>query len=129
VTETRPKPLEGQAADAPAGALAAVLENATALARAEVRLAAAEARAWLLRIGVGLAVLWLSLLSLQVFVLLAALAPALYRSSGGSIVVAAWAPGFALLVALASLAFGVRELRQAKASNRDTPDGEKLHGN
>ncbi len=58
-------------------ALTAVVNSATAVARAELRLAAAEARAWLTRIAFGLVMLWLSLLFAQVFVLLMALAPVL----------------------------------------------------
>lgn len=88
--ESRPSP--EHAADA----LAAVLDNATALARAEVRLAAAEARAWLVRIGFGLTALWLALLLLQVFVLVLALSPVLAQNSSwgtlGSVLALALAP-------------------------------------
>ena len=104
--ESRPNP--EHAADA----LAAVLENATALARAEVRLAAAEARAWLVRIGFGLVALWLALLLLQVFVLLLALAPVLSeRVSWGGL---AWMLALSLVPALVVLVFAVRELRRVK---------------
>ena len=60
-----------------ADALAAVVNSATAVARAEVRLAKAEAKAWATRIAGGLVMLWLSLLLLQVFVLVLALTPVL----------------------------------------------------
>jgi hypothetical protein len=104
--ESRPSP--EHAADA----LAAVLDNATALARAEVRLAAAEARAWLVRIGFGLVALWLALLLLQVFVLLLALAPVLSERSSwgnlGSMLAIALAPALIVTVIAA------RELRRVK---------------
>jgi hypothetical protein len=56
-------------------ALAAVVNSATAVARAELRLVKAEAKAWLTRVGLSLALLWLLLLFLQVFVLVLALTP------------------------------------------------------
>jgi hypothetical protein len=56
-------------------ALAAVVNSATAVARAELRLVKAEAKAWLTRAGSSLVLLWLSLLFLQVFVLVLALTP------------------------------------------------------
>lgn len=65
------------ALDTPAQAVASVIDNATALARAELRLGAAEARTWLVRMSVGLVLVWLSLLLTQVFVLLLALTPLL----------------------------------------------------
>lgn len=104
--ESRPSP--EHAADA----LAAVFDNATALARAEVRLVAAEARAWLVRIGFGLVALWLALLLLQVFVLLLALSPLLVeQTSWGTL-------GSVLALALAPTAImsfiAVRELRRMK---------------
>jgi hypothetical protein len=74
------KPLEASPAS-PAldasDALGAVVNSAAAVARAELRLAAAEARAWLTRIGFGLVLLWLSLSLCQIFVLLLALTPVL----------------------------------------------------
>jgi hypothetical protein len=75
VVESSP-PLGG-ALDAPAQAVASVIDNATALARAELRLGAVEARAWLVRMSVGLVLVWLSLLLVQGFVLLLALTPLL----------------------------------------------------
>ena len=68
-------PSLGGALDAPAQAVASVIDNATALARAELRLGAAEARTWLVRMSVGLVLAWVSLLLVQVFVLLLALTP------------------------------------------------------
>ena len=58
-------------------ALAAVVNSATAVARAELRLLKAEAKAWLTRVGLGLGLLWLFMLLLQVFVLVLALTPVL----------------------------------------------------
>lgn len=98
--------------DTPAHALAAVVENATALARAELRLGAVEARAWLIRMGFGLVLLWLSLLLLQVFVLLLALSPLLLKEHSAQSV--AVVLGLALLPALISGAFAARELRRLK---------------
>jgi hypothetical protein len=49
-----------------------------------VRLVAAEARAWLVRIGFGLVALWLALLFIQVFVLLLALSPLLVEKTSWS---------------------------------------------
>ncbi len=120
--DSRPSP--EHAADA----LAAVLENATALARAEVRLAAAEARAWLARIAIGLVALWLSLLLLQVFVLLLALAPVLSeRTSWGGV---AWMLALSLVPALVVLFLAVRELRRVKGvghGNLDEHEDAKRH--
>lgn len=104
--ESRPSP------EHTADALAAVLDNATALARAEVRLAAAEARAWMVRIGFGLVALWLSLLFLQVFVLLVALSPVLSeRTSWGSLGLAL---ALALVPTLIMISIAGREWRRMK---------------
>ncbi len=65
-----------------ADALSAVVNSATAVARAEVQLVKAEARAWLTRIGWGLLLLWLSMFLLQGFVLLLALTPVLAQGHG-----------------------------------------------
>lgn len=70
-------PASRGALDTPVQAVASVIDNATALARAELRLGAAEARTWLVRMSVGLVLVWLSLLLVQVFVLLLALTPVL----------------------------------------------------
>jgi hypothetical protein len=104
--QARPSP------ENPADALGAVLENATALARAEVRLAAAEARAWLIRIGFGLVLLWLALLLIQVAVLVLALSPVLVQASSWSIV--GWVLALALVPAVVVTWLAVRELRRAK---------------
>jgi len=93
-------------------ALAAVVENATELARAELRLGMAEARAWVVRMGFGLALLWLSLLLLQVFALLLALSPLLLKEHSFSAVGAALA--LALVPAVLAGAFAARELARAK---------------
>jgi hypothetical protein len=96
----------------PADALTAVIDNATALARAEVRLLAAEARAWLVRIGFGLAMLWLALSLLQVLVLVLALSPVLAASSSWANV--GWAVGIALVPAAVVTFLAARELGRVK---------------
>jgi hypothetical protein len=98
--------------DTPAHALAAVVENATALARAELRLGAAEARAWLFRIGFGLVLLWLSLLLAQVFVLLLALTPLLLKEHSAGAVGLMLALAF--VPAVAAGGFAALELRRLK---------------
>lgn len=109
----------------PADALAAVLDNAAALARAEVRLAAAEARAWLIRIGFGLVLLWLALLLVQVFVLVLALSPVLVQSATWSRLGTMLA--LSLVPALAVTLLAVRELRRAKdLGNADRNAQSKL---
>ena len=102
----------------PAEALAAVVDNVTALARAELRLAAAEARAWLLRIGLGVALLWLGLMLTQVFALLVALSPVLLNAQSVTRVT---------LVLLLSLAptllvflLFARELRKLKETTHES---------
>lgn len=112
------------AADTPAEALAAVVDSATALARAELKLAAAEARSWLVRAGWGLTLLWLSLLLVQVAALLIALTPVL--STNHSISSLAWMLALALLPALAVFSFAVRELRRLKATTHAALDTRKL---
>lgn len=111
MTEPAPAP-QRSTLDTPAHVLAAVVENAAALARAELRLGAVEARAWLFRVGFGLVLLWLSLLLLQVFVLLLVLTPLLLQDHSARAVGAAL--GLALLPLLVSSAFAVRELRRLK---------------
>lgn len=96
----------------PAEAMAQVVENATELAKAELRLAAVEARAWLVRAGLGLALLWLSALLFQVVVLMLALAPlALVQASWARV---ALAVGLALAPALLAVGVAMRELRRLK---------------
>jgi hypothetical protein len=101
-----------RAPDNPADAVAAVLDNAAALARAELRLAAAEAKAWLVRIGLGVSLLWLGLMLTQVFVLLAALSPVLLHTQPWPHVT------LMLLLSLATtmgaFSFAARELRKLK---------------
>ena len=96
----------------PAEALSAVVDNATALARAELRLAFAEARAWLVRAGLGLLVLWLSLLLLQVLAFVVALSPVILMRAPWERV--ALMLGLALLPALACLGLAAREWRRLK---------------
>lgn len=101
-----------------ADALAAVVDSATAVARAELRLVKAEARAWLTRMGVGLLLLWLSLLLLQVFVLLLALTPVLAEGHTWQ----AW--GLTLLLSLLPTAsvcwLALRELKRLKELGNGT---------
>ena len=99
-------------ADSPAQALAAVVENATALARAELRLAAAETRAWVTRAAVGVTLLWFSLLLAQVFVLMLALSPLAAGDYPLPRVLAML--GLPLLPALVVFAYAMRELRRLK---------------
>jgi len=109
------------ATDSPADALAAVVENVTALARAELRLALMEARASLVKIFGALTLLWLALLLVQVFVLLLALAPVMLQSHSWSAVGAMLA--LALLPTMGVGAFAVRALSQLKEQRHGT------HGN
>lgn len=111
----------------PADALAAVLDDATALARAEMRLAAAEARAWLIRIGFGLVLLWFALLLLQILVLLLALSPVLAQTSSWSSV--GWALAIALVPAAIVTYLAARELGRAKdMSHAEFDKQSKLDG-
>lgn len=88
-TEARAAP------DSPAAAFSAVVENAGALARAELRLAASEAKAWLARVGLVLLLLWVSVTSAQVLILLLAISPLVLAEHG--------APSVALMLGLAAL--------------------------
>jgi len=98
--------------DKPSDALATVIENATALARAELRLAAAEAKGWLFRAGLGLVLVWLGLMLTQVFVFVLALSPlALTEHSVERVAVML---AVSLLPAVVVSAFAVRELRGLK---------------
>lgn len=106
-----------RAPEGPAAALSAVVDDAAALAKAEVRLAVAEAKAWLVRLGLGLVLLWLLLSFLQVLMLLAALSPlALVHHSISRV---------ALMLAIAlvpTLCVGLlawRELGRAKVAHHD----------
>lgn len=95
--------------DTPARALASVVDNATALARAELRLAAAETRAWLLRVGIGVGLLWLALLLLQVFAFALCLTPVLLVDKPWSNVL-----GMLLIAALPAVGVSVAALCELK---------------
>jgi hypothetical protein len=114
-TETRQE--ARRSPDDPAEAVAAVVEDVGRLARAELRLAATEARAWLVRIGFGLVLLWLSLLLLQVFVCLLALSPLLFVGHPWPNVVVSL--GLSLVLAAGASLFAVRELRSLKEVSHD----------
>lgn len=110
--------------DNPAEAISAVVDSVGALARAELRLAATEARAWLVRIGFGLVLLWLSLSLIQVFALLLAVSPVLFVSRP-------WLPvalmlGSSFGLAMFASIFAMRELRRLKHVGQETND---LHPN
>lgn len=106
----------------PGEALAAVVDNVGALARAELRLAAMEAKAFIARIGAGLVLLWLALLLVQVFACLLALSPILFGSQPWPGVV--WMLGISFGLALGVSVFAVRELRRLKDMGRDADDGK-----
>ena len=114
MTPSDVKPLQAspESAHDTADVLSAVVDSATAVARAELRLLKAEAKAWLTRVGVGLLLLWLSVLLLQVFVLVLSLGPVVAREHGWAIL------GLMLLLAvvplLGAVGFGVRELSRLK---------------
>ena len=120
----QPRVASPAASDSPADALAAVVENVTALARAELRLALMEARAWSVRIFWGLGLLWLALLLAQVLVLLLALAPVMLQSHSWSAVGATLA--LALLPTLGVGAFAVRALSNLKEQAHG-PHGNDQH--
>lgn len=106
-----PRSLRGSA-DTPAEAVVAVVDSVSALVRAELRLAATEARAWLFRIAFGLGLLWLALLLAQVFVLLLALSPALLKDQPWQSIALMLALSLLPLLGVALLAR--RELRRIK---------------
>ena len=93
-------------------ALAAVVNSATAVARAELRLMKAEAKAWFTRVGVSLGLLWLFMLLLQVFALVLALTPVVAEGHPWQ----TW--GLMLVLALAPTAavgwLALREVRRLK---------------
>jgi hypothetical protein len=101
-----------QHSEAPGDALSSVAESTLALARAEVRLAVAESKAWALQIGRGLGLAWLGLLLAQVFVLLAALSPIFFTLWPWPVVVAALVIALAAMLVAGGLA--IRELRKVK---------------
>lgn len=96
----------------PGAAVAAVVDSVSALARAELRLAATEARPWLTRAVIGVVLLWLSLLLVQVFVVLLAISPLMFVSRPWPSVVACLL--ISLLLAGTSAGFAARELRKLK---------------
>lgn len=106
----------------PGEALAAVVDSVGALARAELRLAGMEARAFVARMGVGLVLLWLALLLVQVFACLLALSPILFGSQPWPGVV--WMLGTSLGLALVVSLFAVRELRRLKDMGHDADHRE-----
>ena len=110
----------------PGEALAAVVDNVGALARAELRLAAIEARAFIARMGAGLVLLWLALLLIQVFACLLALSPILLESRPWPSVV--WMLGISLGLALGVSVFAARELRRLKDMGRDVDGESKRNG-
>ena len=119
-SSTRPRP----ATDTPAEAVAAVVDNVAALARAELRLAAMEAKAFMTRVGLGLVMLWLSLLLAQVFVLLAALSPILLKDQPWTTV--ALMLLLSLVPTLVVSVFAVRELRRLKDLGNEANGNDKL---
>lgn len=119
-SSTRPRP----ATDTPAEAVAAVVDNVAALARAELRLAAMEAKAFMTRVGLGLVMLWLSLLLAQVFVLLAALSPVLLQDQRWTTV--ALTLLLSLVPTLVVSVLAVRELRRLKDLGHETNGNDKL---
>jgi hypothetical protein len=108
--------------DNPAEAISAVVDSVGALARAELRLAATEARAWLVRIGLGLVLLWLSLSLIQVFALLLALSPVLFVSHPWPSVALMLVSSLGLVLVVSI--FAVRELRRLKDVGHEANDLE-----
>lgn len=117
---------EPMAPQNPGTAVAAVVDNLTALARAELRLAATEARAWLTRAALGVVLLWLSLLLVQVFAVLLALSPLLFATRPWPSVLACLL--LSLVLAGTSAGFAARELRSLKElGNHDTKHDSERH--
>ena len=112
-----PRSAERGVTDNAADAVAAVVDDVGRLARAELRLAATEARAWLARIGLGLVLLWLSLALVQVFACLVAVSPVLLASHPWPSV--ALTLLLSLLMVVAVALFAVRELRRLKDVGND----------
>jgi hypothetical protein len=110
--EVKPSRASPDSAHESADALAAVVNSATAVARAELRLLKAEVKNWLTRLGVGLVLLWLAMLLSQVFVLVLALSPVLaagqtWKTLGLMLLLA-------LLPAAATALFAARALGRLK---------------
>lgn len=113
--------------DTPARALASVVDNATALARAELKLAAAEAKGWLIRAGLGIGLLWIAAASLQVFVLTLAIAPVLLVDKPWiSVLVMLVLSAFPTIVAGVLAARELRKLREPGNENDDRQRPEQL---
>lgn len=109
--------------DSPARALASVVDNVTALARAELKLAGVATRAWLIRAGLGVGLLWLALSLIQVFALALALTPVLlvdkpWPSVLGMLLISA-------LPATGAAIFAARELRKLKDIRDANDDAEQ----
>jgi len=113
----QPQRTAERAPDNAAEALSAVVDNVTALARAELRLAAAEAKSWLTRIALSVAFAWLGLLLTQVFVLVLAFSPVLLSAHSPArvalTVLLALAPTLLVFLLLA------RELRKLKEPSHE----------
>ena len=101
-----------RAPEGPAEALTAVVDNVAALARAELRLAAAEARAWLVRVGLGVSLLWLGLMLTQALVLLLAISPVLLTTQTWPRVICMLV--LSLVPTLGVFFFAARELKKLK---------------
>lgn len=110
-------------ADSPARALASVVDNVTALARAELKLAAVETRAWLTRAFLGVGLLCLAFLLTAVFALTLAMTPILlvdkpWPNIVGMLLVAAAPAATTALLAL-------RELRKLKEPIHASDDADR----
>ena len=117
--DVRPQASPAPAQDA-ADALTAVVHRATAVARAELRLVKAETKAWLMRVGLGLFLAWLSALLLQIFVLLLAVTPVLAAEHGGVAVGAMLL--LSLVPVLGASGFAWREFTRLKESRNGSDE-------
>jgi hypothetical protein len=115
----------GAPSDTAAQALSSVVDNVTALARAELELAAAEIKSWLLRAGIGVALLWLALSLLQVFVLALALTPVLLVDKPWTSVVCMLL--VSALPAAGVAVFAARALKKLKEPGNERDDAERPH--
>jgi hypothetical protein len=120
-TEARPRGPTPD--DAPREALVMVVENATALAKAELRLAAAEGRAWMMKAGLGLGLLWLTLLLTQVFALTVVLSPLVLSSRPWPVAAAMLLASIIPLGLVGTLT--LRELRSLRDVRKDLEPGEQ----
>jgi uncharacterized integral membrane protein len=96
----------------PSRALSAAAESAVALAKAEVKLAASEAKAWFSRIGLGAVFMWVASVLVQIFLLVLVLTPFLLSFRPWPIVVGTLGLGL-LLAAVAGLV-AMREFRRLR---------------